>query len=118
MMPPTRARAQARRPKRALHTRMCARARTRKHARVGEAVNPLTLATCSSLHWWRCHALLRSVLWQMRATWRRDGVRTSWSLGTAVPDLDGARCAALTRDLDPASRRAAASWPRAIRGAR
>ena len=40
------------------------------------------------------------------------------SLGTAVPDLDGARCAALTRDLDPASRRAAASWPRAIRGAR
>ena len=37
--------------------------------------------------------MLRSVLWQMRAAWRRDGVRTSWSLGTAVPDLDGARCA-------------------------
>ena len=44
MVPPTRARAQARGPKRALH----ARARTRKHARVGEAVNPRTLAPCSS----------------------------------------------------------------------
>ena len=30
-------------------TRACARARARKHARVGEAGNPLTLATCSSL---------------------------------------------------------------------
>ena len=30
----------------------CARARARKHARVGDAGNPLGLATCSSLHWW------------------------------------------------------------------
>ena len=37
--------------------------------------------------------MLRSVPWQMRAAWRRDGVRTSWSLGTAAPGLDGARCA-------------------------
>ena len=37
--------------------------------------------------------MLRSVLWQTRGAWRRDGVRTSWSLGTAAPGLDGARCA-------------------------
>ena len=76
-----------------------ARARAPGNARVGEAVNPLTLAPCSSLHWWRCHARLRSVLRQMRATCRRDGVRTSWSLGTAAPGLDGARCAVGRTDL-------------------
>ena len=37
--------------------------------------------------------MLRSVLWQMRAARRRDGVRTPWSLGTAAPGLDDARCA-------------------------
>ena len=63
--------------------------------------------------------MLSSVLWQVRAAWRRDRVRTSWSLGAAAPGLDGARAArsaALTRDPDPAGR--AASWPSAIRDAR
>ena len=113
-----RARAQARGPKRALHTRMCARAHPETRSGWRGCQPAHGGVPCLRLHWWRCHARLRSVLWQMRAACRRDGVRTSWSLGTAVPDLDGARCAALTRDLDPASRRAAASWPRAIRGAR
>ena len=106
MIPPTCARAQVRGPKRALHTHMCARA-PGNTLRVGEAVNPLTLAPCLSLHWWQCHARLRSVLRQMRATCRRDGVRTSWSLGTAAPGLDGARCAVggVTRSLPPGGRR-------------
>jgi len=118
LVPPARARAQARGPKRALHTRMCARAHPETRSGWRGCQPAHGGVPCLRLHWWRCHARLRSVLWQMRAACRRDGVRTSWSLGTAVPDLDGARCAALTRDLDPASRRAAASWPRAIRGAR
>ena len=118
LVPPARARAQARGPKRALHTRMCARAHPETRSGWRGCQPAHGGVPCLRLHWWRCHARLRSVLWQMRAACRRDGVRTSWSLGTAVPDLDGARCAALTRNLDPASRRAAASWPRAIRGAR
>ena len=47
--------------------------------------------------------MLRSVLWQTRGAWRRDGVRTSWSLGTAVPGLDGARCAVGGADPRPAA---------------
>ena len=43
--------------------------------------------------------MLRSVLWQMRAAWRRDGVRTS--LGTDAPGLDGARCAVGGADPRP-----------------
>ena len=96
LVPPARARAQARGPKRALHTRMCARAHPETRSGWRGCQPAHGGVPCLRLHWWRCHARLRSVLWQMRAACRRDGVRTSWSLGTAVPDLDGA-----LRSADP-----------------
>ena len=107
MVPPTRARAQARGPKRALH----ARARTRKHARVGEAVNPRTLAPCSS----HSRAVMPRAAPFCAAADARHLAPRRGAHRRARPRW---RCAALTRVTCGPSRWAAASWPRAIRGAR